>query len=171
MRCAGIRERAGPSTRLAAMATVAEIMDRDPVAVSPDDEVRTVLEALREHDLPGVPVVDEDRKVVGIITESDLVISDEDTDFHLPHYVNIMGGIVFLESMKHFEERAQKAFAAKASDLMTADPLTIGLDEDASVAGRLISSKHHNRLPVVDDDGRLAGVVTRVDVLAALTGE
>jgi len=146
-------------------------MDTDPVAVLPDDDVRRVLEVLREHDLPGVPVVDQDRKVIGIITESDLVISDDENDFHLPHYVNIMGGIVFLESMKHFEERAQKAFAAKASDLMTADPLTVGPDEDASVAGRLISSKHHNRLPVVDEDGKLAGVVTRVDVLTALTGE
>jgi CBS domain-containing protein len=153
------------------MATVAEIMDPDPVAVSPDDDVRRVLEVLREHDLPGVPVVDDSGKVVGIITESDLVISDEETDFHLPHYVNIMGGVVFLESMKHFEKRAQKAFAANASDLMTADPLTIGPDDDASEAGRLISSKHHNRLPVVDGDGKLAGVVTRVDVLAALTGE
>ena len=153
------------------MAKVSDIMDSDPVAVSPDDDVKHVRQVLREHDLPGVPVVDDDRQVIGIITESDLVISDEETDFHLPHYVNIMGGVVFLESMKHFEKRAQKAFAAKASDLMTADPLTIGLDEDAHEAGRLISSKHHNRLPVVDGDGRLAGVVTRVDVLAALTGE
>ncbi|MFM9054818.1 MAG: CBS domain-containing protein [Solirubrobacterales bacterium] len=153
------------------MTTVAEIMDVDPPSVTPDEDVRRVLEVLREHDLPGVPVVDGDRKVVGIITESDLVISDDETDFHLPHYVNIMGGVVFLESMKHFEERAQKAFAANAADLMTPDPLTIGPDEDASEAGRVISSKHHNRLPVVDDDGKLVGVVTRVDVLAALTGE
>ena len=153
------------------MPTVAEIMDADPPSVTPDEDVRGVLEVLREHDLPGVPVVDGDRKVVGIITESDLVISDDETDFHLPHYVNIMGGVVFLESMKHFEERAQKAFAADAADLMTPDPLTIGPDEDAGEAGRLISSKHHNRLPVVDDDGKLVGVVTRVDVLAALTGE
>ena len=152
------------------MPTVAEIMDVDPPSVAPDEDVRRVLEVLRKHDLPGVPVVDGDRKVVGIITESDLVISDDENDFHLPHYVNIMGGIVFLESMKHFEERARKAFAAQAVDLMTADPVTVGPDDDASEAGRLISTHHHNRLPVVDDDGKLVGVVTRVDVLAALTG-
>lgn len=152
------------------MPSVEEIMDREPVAVGPDDDVRSVLAALREHDLPGLPVVDPDGRVLGIITESDLVISDDETDFHLPHYVNIMGGIVFLESMKHFEERARKAFAAKASDLMTADPVTIEATEDAADAGRLIATHHHNRLPVVDDDGKLVGVVTRVDVLAALTG-
>ncbi|MBK5111765.1 MAG: CBS domain-containing protein [Thermoleophilia bacterium] len=152
------------------MPTVADIMDREPVSVSPDDEVRTVIEVLQTHDLPGVPVVDEVSKVVGIITESDLVISDEESDFHLPHYVNIMGGVVFLESTKHFEERAKKAFADRATDMMTADPITVGPDEPAEHAARLISEKRHNRLPVVDDEGRLVGVVTRVDVLAALIG-
>jgi len=152
------------------MPTVAEIMDREPATVSPDDDVRTVIEVLQTHDLPGVPVVDETRKVVGIVTESDLVISDEESDFHLPHYVNIMGGIVFLESTKHFEERAKKAFASTAGEMMTVDPITVGPDDPAEHAGRLISEKKHNRLPVVDDEGRLVGVVTRVDVLAALTG-
>ena len=152
------------------MPKVSEIMDTSLVSVTPEDDIKSVLEALREHDLPGVPVVDGDGSLVGIITESDLVISDDENDFHLPHYVNIMGGIVFLESMKHFEERARKAFAAQAADLMTADPLTVGPDDDVSEAGRLISTHHHNRLPVVDDDGKLVGVVTRVDVLAALTG-
>jgi len=152
------------------MPTVADIMDREPATVSPDDDVRSVIEVLQTHDLPGVPVVDETKKVVGIITDSDLVISDENADFHLPHYVNIMGAVVFLESTKHFEERAQKAFAATASEMMTADPYTVGPDEPAEHAGKLISEKKHNRLPVVDDEGRLVGVVTRVDVLAALTG-
>jgi CBS domain-containing protein len=73
--------------------------------------------------------------------------------------------------VNRFEERAKKAFAATAEQMMTADPLTVGPDEPAEHAARLISEKHHNRLPVVDDEGRLVGVVTRVDVLAALTGD
>lgn len=152
------------------MTTVAEIMDRQPATVSPEDSIQDVIEALQQNDLPGLPVVDEYRKVLGIVTESDLVITNEDADFHLPHYVNIMGGVVFLESTKHWEERVKKAFAATAADMMTADPVTVGPDEPAEHAGRLISEKKHNRLPVVDDEGRLVGVVTRVDVLAALTG-
>lgn len=152
------------------MPTVADIMDREPATVSPDDKVRDVIEALQTHDLPGLPVVDETRKVLGIITESDLVISDENADFHLPHFVNIMGADIFLESTKHFEKRAQKAFASTAAEMMTADPITVGPDEPAEHAGKLISERHHNRLPVVDEEGRLLGVVTRVDVLAALTG-
>jgi CBS domain-containing protein len=153
------------------MPTVAEIMDREPATVTPDTSVREVIEVLQTHDLPGVPVVDEVRKVVGIVTESDLVITDEESDFHLPHFVNIMGADIFLESTKHFEKRAQKAFASNAADMMTADPLTVGPDEPAEHAAKLISQKHHNRLPVVDDEGRLVGVVTRIDVLAALTSD
>ena len=146
-------------------------MDREPATVTPDTKVRDVIEVLQTHDLPGVPVVDEVRKVVGIVTESDLVISDENADFHLPHFVNIMGADIFLESTKHFEKRAQKAFASTAGEMMTADPLTVGPDEPAEHAAKLISERHHNRLPVVDDEGRLVGVVTRIDVLAALTSD
>lgn len=152
------------------MPTVAEIMDREPATVSPEDSIQKVIETLQTNDLPGVPVVDEVRKVLGIVTESDLVISNEDADFHLPHFVNIMGGVVFLESTKHWEERAKKAFAATAADMMSTELVTVGPDEPAEHAGRLISEKKHNRLPVVDNEGRLVGVVTRVDVLAALTG-
>jgi len=153
------------------MPTVADFMDREPAAVSPEDGIKDVIEVLQTHDLPGVPVVDETRTVVGIITDSDLVISDEKSDFHLPHYVNIMGGLVFLGSTRHFEERAKKAFANTAAEMMTPDPITVRPDDPVERAAKLISDSTHNRLPVVDDEGRLAGVITRVDVLAALTGD
>ena len=147
-------------------------MDRDPVTVSPDTDIKSLIAVLQKNELPGVPVVDGDNKVVGIVTDSDLVISDEEADFHLPHYVNIMGGIVFLESTKHFEERAKKAFASDVEEMMTSEDLiTVSPSEPAEHAARKISESKHNRLPVVDDDGRLVGVVTRVDVLAALTGD
>ena len=95
---------------------------------------------------------------------------EEEADLHLPHYLNIMGGVVFVGSMKGFEERLNKAFATKVRDLMTPDPVTVRTDDDVQKAARLIAEKHHNHLPVVDGDGRLAGVVTRADVLAALVG-
>lgn len=152
-------------------ATVAEIMDRDPAFVSTEADVETAIALMRERELPGLPVVDAERRVVGIVTDSDLVIRDEQADLHLPHFFNLMGGVVFLEPMKRFEDRLRKAFATKVSDLMTADPFTVTPEDPASKAARLIASERHNRLPVVDADGRLAGVVTRVDVLAALIDE
>lgn len=149
--------------------TVREIMQTDVPAVYPDDPVEQVVQTLRDHDLPGVPVINEGGRCVGIITESDLIMRGEEADLHLPHYIELFGGVVFLESTKRFEERLRKAVGWTASDVMTEDPVTIGPDASVQEAGREIARTKHNRLPVVEH-GRLVGVVTRIDVLDALTG-
>lgn len=150
--------------------TAAELMDREVPGVSPDADARNAIELLARTDKGAIPVIDEERRVIGIVSESDLVLADEQADLHLPHYVNIMGGIVFVGSMKGFERRLDKAFATKVSELMTADPVVVREDDDAETVARTIAEKHHNHLPVVDADGRLVGLVTRADALAALLG-
>jgi CBS domain-containing protein len=148
---------------------VRDIMDAAPVTVSPDASVEEVVRTLRDHELPGVPVVDGDGRCVGIVTEADLVLPDDQGDLHIPHYINLFGGTVFLEPLGRFEQRLRKAFASKATDMMTPDPDTVAPDTTVQEAARLIHQSGHNRLPVVED-GRLVGVVTRVDVLGALAG-
>jgi len=150
------------------MKTAAEIMDSEVPAVSPDADARSAIELLAKTDKGAIPVVDEERRVVGIVSESDLILSDEQSDLHLPHYLNIMGGIVFVGSMKGFEKRLDKAFATKVSELMSTDPVVVRADDDAEAVARAIAEKHHNHLPVVDGEGRLAGLVSRADALAAL---
>ena len=153
------------------MKTAAEIMNSDVPSVSPTDDARTAIDLLAKTELGAVAVVDGDRKVVGIVSESDLILSDEQSDLHLPHYLNIMGGVVFIGSMKGFEERLDKAFATEVSDLMTADPIVAHTFEAADRVAKKIADKHHNHLPVVDEDGRLAGMVTRADALAAIVDD
>jgi CBS domain-containing protein len=151
--------------------TAAEIMDRDAASVTPEDDARAAIDLLSKTDQGAVAVVDTDRKVVGIVSESDLVLADEQSDLHLPHYLNIMGGIVFIGSMKGFEKRLEKAFATKVSELLTADPIVVRTYEAADRVAKKIADHHHNHLPVVDEDGRLAGMVTRADALAAVVEE
>jgi len=146
---------------------VRDIMDSSPASVSPDASVEEVVRTMREHELPGVPVVDGDGRCVGIVTEADLVLPDDQGDLHIPHYVNLFGGTVFLEPLGRFEQRLRKAFASNAADMMTADPDVVSPDTSIREAARLIHESGHNRLPVVED-GRLVGVVTRVDLLGAL---
>jgi CBS domain-containing protein len=146
---------------------VRDIMDPDPATVAPETPVEEVVRLMREHELPGVPVVDDDGRCVGIVTEADLVLPDDQGDLHIPHYVNLFGGTVFLEPLSRFEHRLRKAFASDAADMMTRRPDTVGPDTTVREAARLIHESGHNRLPVVEDD-RLVGVVTRVDVLGAL---
>jgi CBS domain-containing protein len=149
--------------------TVADIMESNPESVREDADVETVIRVMRENELPGVPVVNDGGRCVGIVTEADLVLPDEDGDLHLPHYINVFGGTVFLEPLKHFEQRLRKAFASTAADMMTADPITVGADTSVADAARIIHESGHNRLPVVEH-GRLVGIVTRVDVLGGLVG-
>jgi CBS domain-containing protein len=149
------------------MREVREIMDADPARVRPDTPVEELIALMRENELPGVPVVDDDGRCVGIVTEADLVLPDDQGDLHLPHYINLFGGTVFLEPLGRYEQRLRKAFASTAEDMMTRKPDTVAPDASAKEAALLIHKTGHNRLPVVED-GRLVGVVTRLDVLGAL---
>jgi CBS domain-containing protein len=151
------------------MATlVREVMEADAPSVREDAPIDEVVRTLREHEQPGLPVVDSDGRCVGIVTEADLVLPDEQGDLHLPHYIDLFGGYVFLEPLQRFEDKLRKAFASTAKDMMTADPDTVGPDTSAADAARKVHDSGHNRLPVVDGDGRLVGVVTRADLLGAL---
>ncbi|HEY6730495.1 MAG TPA: CBS domain-containing protein [Solirubrobacterales bacterium] len=153
------------------MKTAGEIMSREVPSVTPEDDARTAIDLLAKSDFGAIPVVDDGNKVVGIVSESDLIISEEESDLHLPHYLNIMGGVVFVGSMKGFEERLDKAFAKRVSELMTADPIVARDFEAADRVAKKIADKHHNHLPVVDADGYLVGMVTRADALAALVAD
>jgi len=150
------------------MKTAAEIMDAGVPSVTREEDAKKAIDLLAQTELGAIPVVDSENKVVGIVSESDLILSEEESDLHLPHYLNIMGGIVFVGSMKGFEEKLNKAFATNVRDLMTADPVVATTEEDAESVAKKIADKHHNHLPVVDGEGRLAGMVTRADALAAL---
>ncbi len=148
--------------------TVRDVMESSPASVSIDTKVEDVVRTLHDNELPGVPVLDGDGRLAGIVTEADLVLPDDQGDLHLPHYINLFGGTVFLEPLGRYEKRLRKAFASTAADMMTKDPDTVGPDASVKEAARLIHESGHNRLPVVEDDGRLVGVITRVDLLGAL---
>ena len=76
------------------------------------------------------------------------MLDDEEGDLHLPHYLEIMGGVVFLGRLEQFEERMRKAVARRRAD--DRGPVTVGPDATAHEAARLIAAQHHNRLPVVE---------------------
>jgi CBS domain-containing protein len=147
--------------------TVRDIMDSNPETVRPDTPVQDVIAVMRDNELPGVPVVNDGGRCVGIVTETDMVLPDDDGDLHLPHYVNIFGGTVFIEPLKRYEDKLRKAFASTAADMMSENPTTVTPDTTVDEAAGIIHDTGHNRLPVVEH-GRLVGVVTRVDVLGGL---
>jgi CBS-domain-containing membrane protein len=157
---------------LAPMAkTAADIMNTDVPSLGPQDDARRAIELLAKQDLGALPVVNSEERVIGIVSESDLVLSEEQADLHLPSFVNFLGANIFTESVKGFEKRLNKAFATNVRDLMSEDPVVARTDDPVEKVARLIAERHHNHVPVVDSDGRLAGMVTRADALAALVDE
>lgn len=151
--------------------TVAQIMTTDPPVLGAGDPVERVVELLHEHRVRGVVVVDDDRRVIGVVTENDLLLGSEVEDLDPPPNIQVFGGVIFLGSVKHWEERVRKAMGSTVRHVMSEDPVVVRPDTTAEEAGHVIAEAGHNLLPVVDADGRLAGVVTRADVLGALLAE
>jgi len=145
---------------------VADIMERKVVSTTPDATVHELVLLLRDKDLGGVPVVDGDGRLVGIVTEGDLVI--EDADVRLPHYFGLFGNLVYLGGQKKFEERLNKMVGNAVRDVMTTEVVTVTADEPVRAAANIMVDKKVNRVPVVDDDGRLVGIVARHDIIRML---
>ena len=148
--------------------TASDIMQTDVPSLEPQDDAKRAIELLAEREIGALPVVNSEGRVIAVVSESDLVLSDEEADLHLPAAFDLFGATIFTESPKRFEERLNKAFATNVRDLMTEDPVVARTDDGVEKVARLIADSHHNHLPVVDADGRLAGMVTRADALAAL---
>ena len=122
----------------------------------------------RDQRIGGAPVVDDDGRLAGVVTEGDLMAMD--ADIALPHYFEIFDSIIYLESEKKFRDRVEKAAAATVEQLMTdGDKVkTIGPDDPARMAATLMSKHRFDRVPVVDEDGVVVGIVTRHDIMKIL---
>jgi CBS domain-containing protein len=145
-----------------------DIMTTPAITVKPDLGVKELVTLFTEQHIGGAPVVDDDGKLVGIVTEGDLMAMD--ADIALPHYFEIFDSIIYLESEKKFRERVEKAAAANVEQLMTdGDKVkTIGPDQPARTAATLMSKHRFDRVPVVDDNGKVVGIVTRHDIMKIL---
>jgi CBS domain-containing protein len=151
-----------------AATTVADIMERDAPSVPLDAGVEDVVARFKAEDVSALPVVNEGGRCVGVVTEKDLVIADEEGDLHIPHYIELFGGLVFFPpELRVFERRLKKATAARVQDLMTEPPIVVAPETTVHEAAHIIVERGHSRLPVVEH-GRYVGLVTRADVLAAI---
>jgi CBS domain-containing protein len=136
-------------------ATVKDVMSTHVVAVRRNAPFKDMAARLREQRVSAFPVLDEDNKVIGVVSEADLLIK-EALEFSATSRVS---------GMLHHREQV-KAAATTAEDLMTKPPVTVGPDEFVTHAARLMYARKVKRLPVVDDDGHLIGIVSRADVLS-----
>jgi CBS domain-containing protein len=135
-------------------AIVKDIMTTHVAAARKTATFKEMATQLREQRVSAFPVIDDAGKVVGVVSEADL-LAKQSLDFSGPGKVS---------GIPHHREK-EKAAGITAEDLMTRPPVTIGPRDFVSDAARLMYARRVKRLPVVDDDGRLIGIVSRSDVL------
>ncbi|AOT71699.1 CBS domain-containing protein [Geosporobacter ferrireducens] len=140
-----------------------DIMNRQIITVTEEMTVDETARILLDNKISGVPVVDEQNKVIGIVSETDLIYREK--HLHIPSFISILDGVIFLESTKELEYQVRKMAAFKVKDVMTKKVLTIHEDTELEDIVDKIVEKKINRLPVIDSEGKLVGIVTRSDIL------
>lgn len=138
--------------------SVRDVMTRSVVAVNETAGYKSIVTAMRDRRVSAFPVLDDAGRVVGVVSEADLLLKEVG-----PEPFSGPGGS--LRATGRRGERA-KAAAVTAAELMSTPPVTIGPDASVQEAAKLMHDRGVKRLPVVDDAGRLVGIVSRVDVLS-----
>ncbi|MFI6010144.1 CBS domain-containing protein [Streptomyces sp. NPDC051243] len=140
---------------------VGSVMTTEVVRAEYGTPFKEVARLLGDHRISGLPVVDEDEKVIGVISETDLMVRQAET----PDPVEPKKRFRFDRLTRAGRRRAVKAQARTAGRLMTEPPITVHADDTIVEAARTMAQHHIERLPVLDEENRLVGIVTRRDLL------
>ncbi len=147
------------------MLTAKDIMTSGALTLSPDSEVSVAAKLLLEKHLNGVPVVDSEGTLVGVICQSDLVAQQK--SISVPSFFTILDGFISLSSSDDFEKEITKISATKVEQAMTPNPVTITPETSIEKIADLMVGKKLYTLPVVEN-GKLIGVIGKEDVLKVL---
>ena len=141
---------------------VRDIMTRDIVKVGPDASVSDIALLMSQHRISGVPVVDEQDRVLGVVTELDMVVRN--TRFKLPAFFTLLNATIYLETPAHIKERLHHMLGLTAREIMSEKAVTITSDASIEDLAELMVGRRVNPIPVVEN-GRLAGIVSRSDIV------
>ena len=140
---------------------VGDIMQPDWPTLSPDQTVEDAIKLFAESGISGVPVVEGER-LVGILTEGDLIF--QDADIKAPGFLDILGGVISLGSWDEYREESLKSAGVSVGEVMTTEVLTVAPDDSLSAAATIMAEERVRLLPVTEEE-MLRGVVTRMDIL------
>jgi CBS domain-containing protein len=133
---------------------VSDVMTLPVLAVGRDARFKDIVRAMEQRQVSAVPVVEGEGRVVGVVSEADLLPKEEFRECGLTRHGRIRR-----------RSALAKAEALTAEELMSTPAATIGPDVTLAQAAQIMAKKHVKRLPVVDDEDRLCGIVSRGDLL------
>lgn len=148
------------------MVLVQDIMTKSVITVSPDTEILAAAKILLEKHINGLPVVDDEGKLVGILCQSDLIAQQK--KLPVPSLFSFWDGYITLSSMKRIEQQVGKIIASTVSQAMTPNPVTVTSQSRLETVAALMVDQNYHTLPVVEGD-KLVGIIGKEDVLRTIT--
>jgi CBS domain-containing protein len=149
--------------------TVADLMTRDVLTVKPTTPLSAAIKLFVDRHISGLPVVDDGGKLVGVISESDLMWREKGLD--LPPHIIFLDSVIYLENPLQHERDLHKVLGQTVGEVMTDRPISITIDTSLPMAARIMHDKKIHRLPVVDADNRPIGILTQSDIVRAIAAE
>lgn len=147
------------------MLTARDIMTKEVVTVTPQTGVRELAALLLARNISGAPVVDEAGKVLGVVTESDLVFLNKKV--HLPTAVAILDAFVFLESPGKMEQELKKMAGTKVGDICSQRLISVRPDTELEELATLMAEQQVHTLPVLEGE-QLVGVIGKADIIRTI---
>ena len=144
------------------MQTVEQVMTRSVITVTPETPITEVARILVEHSISGLPVVDADSRVLGVVSEGDVLVKEAGHPMPSRRPLARIFG-----PGRAAKAQRSKVNAQTAGELMTSPALTLEPFRVLCAAAEIMTANKVNRLPVVDEDGKLLGIVTRADLVRA----
>jgi len=145
-----------------------DIMTRAPKTLAPDDDIATAAHAMLDNRINGLPVVNADGSLAGVLCQSDLVAQQK--TIRLPSVFTLLDGLIPLSSTKELEKEMERITALTVSKAMTTDPVTVGPEATIEEVATLMVDKKYHTIPVLEA-GRLVGVIGKEDILRTLLRE
>lgn len=143
--------------------TVAEIMTADPITVSPETSLQEAIQILVERKISGLPVIDNQGELIGVISETDLTWQATGVD--VPPYIMFLDSVIYLQNPAKHNQEVHKALGQTVGEAMNDRPVTVKGSQLVREAARIMHEKKVRRLPVVDDRDQLIGIITQGDVI------
>jgi CBS domain-containing protein len=147
------------------MLTAADVMTREVKTVTRETTVRELADLFISNRISSVPVVDEGGRLVGMVTETDLI--EQDRNLHIPTVISLFDGVFYLESERVLEEQLKKMTGRTVGDIFTTKVRTAAPDTPLSSIADIMSSNRYNAVPVVED-GIVVGIVDRIDMIRTM---
>jgi CBS domain-containing protein len=149
--------------------TVASWMTADVLTVTPDTPLPEAVQLLVDRKIGGLPVVDDTGKLVGVISDSDLMWREKGLE--QPPYMMFLGGVIYFQNPATYDRDLHKALGQTVGEVMTAHTVSVAPDTLLPVAARIMHDKKIHRLPVVDADRHPIGIITQSDIVRAIAAE